>query len=120
MVHCAPGHRQIREALMRSYLSGILLLAAGSAWAQESPTETLVNPWYYCVGRVTGSQPDKLKSPEAAIERGFEGCKTEEAAVRSWGEMRGLSPAELNMAISSHKTRLKQALISSILKSRKP
>lgn len=105
--------------MVKNFLAGLFLLAAGPAAAQENPTEALVNPWYYCVGQVTGRQPDKYRSPEIAIERGFDGCKTEEAAVRSWGEVRGLSPAELNMVISSHKTRLKQAITSTLLKSKK-
>lgn len=101
-------------------MKAILVVAAAlssiTAVAQtENVTETLINPWYYCVGRATGRQPDRFKSPEIAVERGFAACQTEEMAVTSFGGLNGIPPAQMSAIISSHRSRLKQSIVSKLL-----
>jgi len=73
-------------------------------------TQDLINPYYYCVGRVTGRQPDRFQNPDAAVERAFTACQTEELAIRSYGEMNNLSAAEINLVIATQRGRLKRYL----------
>ena len=99
----------------------LLLLLAWPAEAQEiDVTETLVNPFYYCVGRAVSRQPDRYRNPEEAVERGFMACQTEEMAIRSYAEMNRLSPAQISMIVTTHRTRLKARLVEGLLQGPQP
>lgn len=106
---------------MRWVLLALLLITCTSSMSraqQQSVTETLINPWYYCVGKATGRQPDRFKNPEMAVERGFEACRTEEMAVQSFGAASGITEVQMTAIIVSHRSRLKQSLVSELSKKR--
>jgi hypothetical protein len=85
------------------------------ASAQDDAIKTLINPYLYCVGRATARQPDRFKNPDAAIERSHQGCQTEELAIRSYGELNGLTQAEINLVIAVQRGRLKKSLSEALL-----
>jgi len=97
---------------MRPILVAALLGLTASAQAQNADGANLVNQWYLCVGKVVNTMPDKFSAPEAAVERGFDGCRTEEDAFLTWGQLQGISPADLALVKSTKRSQLKFSLVT--------
>lgn len=103
------------------WLVAILGITPCGALAQEQDVAaTLINPWYYCVGRAAGRQSDKFQNPELAVERGFLACQTEEMAIRSFGELLDVTPSQMNAIISKHRLELKRSIVAKILEMKAP
>lgn len=95
---------------MRLAVVAIALSATMGAASAQDVIQNLINPYYYCVGRSTGKQPDRFRNPDAAIERAFLDCQTEEMAIRSYAELQNLPPVQINAIIALQRGRLKRSL----------
>lgn len=102
---------------MRLVWTIVLIIICDPASAQnqnQDVLDTLINPYYYCVGRATGRQSDRYANPEQAVEKAFLACQTEELAIRSYGENGGLSDREINSIIVLQRSRLKKSLVEGL------
>src|SRR5258705_11158037 len=107
--------------MMAPKIAAFFVLACTTCPAiAQNVTETLINPYLYCVGRATGRQPDRFRDPDSAIERAFLACQTEELAIRSYGEMNNLSLAETNAIMALHRRGVKKELIEKLSKGPPP
>jgi hypothetical protein len=97
-------------------LSALLTLAAFPAAAQTAETNALVNAYYLCVGKAAGRDAALFSNPEATAERAFFACQTEELAIRSWGELRNIPPAQLDAIIANFRGQAKAQVMEWLAK----
>ena len=95
-------------------LVGLLMPLSAVAQVNRADADAIVNRYYFCVGNATGRDAARFSNPEAAVERAFFACQTEEMAIRAYAELNNIRPALINALIATHRARAKGAIVEEL------
>jgi hypothetical protein len=95
-------------------LVGLLMPLSAVAQVNRGDADAIINRYYICVGNATGRDAARFSNPEAAVERAFFACQTEEVAIRAYAELNNIEPAQINAIIATHRARAKAFIVEKL------